>query len=64
MGEPREWTQDDIDAEMILDDDCPKCGGTGVVYDCFDGFCVDAEYGCDDCGQRCGWCSAVGAQRS
>lgn len=25
------------------DGDCPNCGGEGVLYDCFDGFCVDAE---------------------
>lgn len=39
------------------DDDCPNCGGTGFVYDCIDGFCADAESGCDLCERRCDWCS-------
>lgn len=37
-------------------EDCPNCGGEGYIYDCFDGFCEDAEYGCDDCMRRCDWC--------
>lgn len=39
------------------DDDCANCGGGGYVYDCFDGFCEDAESGCDDCARRCDWCN-------
>jgi hypothetical protein len=39
------------------DDDCPNCGGEGVVYDCIDGFCEDAEEGCDLCAHRCDWCN-------
>lgn len=39
------------------DDTCGNCGGEGYVYDCFDGFCEDAEYGCDDCARRCDWCN-------
>ena len=38
-------------------DDCPNCGGEGVIYDCFDGMCVDAESGCDLCERECDWCS-------
>jgi hypothetical protein len=39
------------------DTDCPNCGGEGVYYDCFDGCCLDAEYGCELCERRCDWCS-------
>jgi len=37
--------------------DCGNCGGDGVTYDCIDGFCVDAESGCDMCERRCDWCN-------
>lgn len=56
MAEPRSWTQEEIDADMGIDEGCPNCGGEGVIYDCFDGFCIDAESGCDDCARRCDWC--------
>lgn len=39
------------------EDTCAKCGGEGFVYDCFDGFCQDAEEGCADCARRCDWCN-------
>lgn len=38
------------------DDDpgeCWNCGGEGFVWDCFDGFCVNAEDGCEDCTRPC-----------
>jgi hypothetical protein len=39
------------------DDDCPNCGGDGVVYSCFDECaCVDPESGCDECERACDWC--------
>lgn len=44
------------DDEYGQDDECGNCGGEGVVYDCFDGFCENAEEGCDDCARRCDWC--------
>lgn len=34
--------------------ECPVCGGEGFVFDCFDGCCLDADYGCDDCTRPCG----------
>lgn len=38
------------EAHWIDDDaECPNCGGEGVIYECIDGFCKDAEWGCDDC---------------
>lgn len=40
--------------------DCWQCGGEGVTYDCFDGFCEDAESGCDDCERRCDICKGKG----
>lgn len=38
------------------EDGCWNCGGDGYLYDCVDGFCEDAEYGCDDCARRCEIC--------
>jgi hypothetical protein len=58
MAEPREWTQDDIDHDMGLDDVCPNCGGEGFVSSCFEEWaCVDPEEGCDLCIRRCDWCN-------
>lgn len=38
-----------------IDDDaeCPLCGGEGNTYECFDGCCEDAEWGCEDCIRPC-----------
>ena len=40
--------------------DCYECGGEGYIADCFDGFCVSAEEGCDDCIRKCGVCKGKG----
>jgi len=49
---------DEIDQRMNPDDEeCPECGGEGYTFDCFDGCCVDADSGCDDCGRRCIACA-------
>jgi hypothetical protein len=37
-------------------DECPECGGEGVIFECFDGFCLDAEIGCEDCTRDCAEC--------
>lgn len=45
---------------FLSDDDmdpCGNCGGEGYVHDCIDGFCRDAEEGCDLCTQPCDWCN-------
>lgn len=52
-----QYTQDEIDDMMQIDDDCPQCGGSGFIFDCIDGQCLDAEIGCDLCTQRCDYCS-------
>lgn len=39
-------------------DECWYCGGDGYVHDCIDGFCLEAEIGCDDCTRRCPECLA------
>lgn len=39
------------------EDECWNCGGEGYVHDCIDGFCLDAEYGCDLCTYRCDVCN-------
>jgi hypothetical protein len=38
------------------DDDCWHCGGEGYTHDCFDGFCEEAEIGCEDCSRECPEC--------
>lgn len=38
------------------DGDCFECGGEGYVSDCFDGLCVNAEDGCDECTRPCPEC--------
>jgi len=35
------------------DGECWYCGGDGFVFECFDGFCLDADVGCDDCTREC-----------
>lgn len=52
MVDPADDDFDDYD-----DDECGNCGGEGVIYDCIDGFCVNAEDGCDLCARRCDWCN-------
>ncbi len=42
--------------------DCWQCGGEGFIFDCFDGFCLDAEIGCDMCTKRCDVCSQPATQ--
>jgi hypothetical protein len=46
-----------FELDDFLDDECPNCGGEGVVYDCIDGQCLDAESGCELCSSKCDWCS-------
>lgn len=41
------------------DNDCPHCGGDGYVFDCVDGFCADAEVGCEMCTQPCVECARL-----
>lgn len=49
-------------ADYFMGDDdadtgeCWNCGGEGFIADCFDGFCEDAESGCDDCTRPCPEC--------
>jgi hypothetical protein len=39
------------------DDECPNCGGEGVIYACFEEFaCADPDSGCELCERRCDWC--------
>lgn len=49
---------DDVDRRLNPSgEDCWNCGGEEVVHDCFDGCCVDAEIGCDDCTSYCPECT-------
>jgi hypothetical protein len=44
---------DDFDME----EDCPNCGGEGVIYMCVSEYaCIDPESGCELCERRCDWC--------
>lgn len=48
---------DDARRELNPDDEeCPTCSGDGFIFDCFDGFCVDAEIGCEECTSVCPDC--------
>jgi hypothetical protein len=46
--------------DALDDQECPNCGGEGVLYECLDGFCVDDESGCEDCAYKCDWCNGKG----
>ena len=49
------------DCEMFGDwVDCWRCGGEGETFDCFDGFCADADIGCDMCTKKCDICDGKG----
>lgn len=51
---------DTLDMGLEPDDgECANCGGEGVLYDCFDSYCEDAEFGCDDCAYPCDWCRPI-----
>jgi hypothetical protein len=45
--------------DLYDDGGCGNCCGEGFVYDCFDGFCADADYGCDKCMMPCHWCNPL-----
>jgi hypothetical protein len=52
------YTQEQIDHDMGLDDQCGNCFGRGWVASCFEEFaCIDPEEGCDDCLRPCDWCN-------
>jgi hypothetical protein len=55
---------EDFDPYDGEDLDCWNCGGEGYVSDCIDGFCQDAESGCDLCTRRCDVCRPAPPQRS
>jgi hypothetical protein len=44
------------------DHECWNCGGEGFIADCFDGFCINAEDGCDLCMRRCEYCKPLKAR--
>lgn len=58
MTNPDPKPDDDHLADMGLEDDCWQCGGEGFTFECFDGQCLDAEIGCDDCTVACDICSS------
>lgn len=55
---------DEVDQRLNPDgEDCSYCGGEGYTHDCIDGFCLDAEEGCEDCTRRCPECALHTVQR-
>ena len=55
-------TPDYDDSGDFLDDveDCPNCGGEGVIYMCLDEIgCLYPEEGCDLCERPCDWCRPI-----
>ncbi len=56
---------DDVDHRLNPNDEaCWHCGGEGLIYDCIDGCCEDAESGCDDCSRTCPECIIYTDQRA
>jgi len=56
---------DDVDGRLNPSgDECSFCGGEGYTYDCFDGCCATAEYGCAVCERRCSECALFAKQRA
>lgn len=54
---------DDFDFGDDFSDECPNCGGEGVIYMCFEEYaCIDPEGGCDLCERRCDWCRPAAAR--
>lgn len=61
-NENKPWTQEQIDAEMIDDDECSTCGGIGVIEGdctCMDDTCCCLEPTPPDCPE----CSAYAKRR-
>src|SRR6185437_1779996 len=55
---------DDVDRTLNPDqEDCWHCGGEGYIVDCFDGCCMDADVGCEQCTSRCPECRIFEAKR-
>ena len=58
MSGPGKWTQEDIDHDMALDEECWNCGGKGFYFCCEDEIgCIDPDAGCDLCQRRCEYCN-------
>lgn len=56
---------DEVDRRLNPnDDECWHCGGAGETFDCIDGCCEDAEYGCEDCARPCLECRLFAGQRA
>lgn len=56
---------DEVDYHLNPNNDvCWNCGGDGVLYDCIDGSCFDAESGCELCSRPCPECHIYAAKRA
>lgn len=56
---------DEVDQKLNpTGEDCWFCSGEGETYDCIDGCCVDAEYGCAECASPCPECRVYAGQRA
>lgn len=49
---------DEVDQRLNWNpEECWHCGGEGYTFDCFDGCCLEADIGCEDCARRCPECA-------
>nr|RAW03981.1 hypothetical protein DBT41_10090 [Aerococcus urinae] len=56
---------EDVDQRLNPNgEECWHCGGEGETFDCFDGFCRDADFGCPDCTTACPECRINSAERA
>ena len=63
MADP-EHCHDALSDDFDVDDECPNCGGAGIVWGCFEDTCVCIDkdgYGCDPV--RCDWCRPMKAKK-
>ena len=60
-----DYIYDDVDRLLNPDgEECWHCGGEGATFECIDGCCVDAEYGCADCERPCLECKLYTGRRA
>jgi hypothetical protein len=60
-----DYIYDDVDRELNPNqEDCWHCGGEGYTFDCFDGCCLDADVGCEECSRECVECKIYAGKRA
>jgi hypothetical protein len=61
-----DYIYDDVDQRLNPnhEEGCWNCGGEGYTFDCFDGCCLDAEIGCEECSRECVECKIYAGKRA